>query len=262
MTTNENKREERIGLTSINKWGETIKIIEYNNANDILVEFQDEYKTKIHTTYQNFKKLEIKNPYSPSVYGIGKIGVKYPVKINKKVTKEYNAWKSILERCFDNKLKNKRPTYEKAICCNEWLLYENFYEWLHKQPNFNKWHNGDKWGLDKDILLKGNKVYSPETCCLVPVNVNSLFTKHDNARGIYPIGVSKDKDGFRASCNNPFSNENRYLGYYNTPEEAFQAYKIAKENIIKQVAQKEYNNGNITKPCYEAMMKYKVEITD
>ena len=168
----------------------------------------------------------------------------------------------MLERCYSKKLKAKRPTYENAICCDEWLYFENFYEWLHKQDNFDKWYSGEKWGLDKDIIMKGNKVYSPDSCCLVPLNVNNLFTKHDNDRGAFPIGVSKDKDMFRVGCRNPFDDENLYLGDYSTERQAFQVYKKYKENIIKQVAQEEYNKGNITKRCYEAMINYQVEITD
>ena len=53
------------------------------------------------------------------------------------------------------------------------------------------------------------------------------------------------------------------IGYYSTPEKAFYlGYKPYKENIIKQVAQIEYDNGNITEECYQAMMNYEVEIDD
>ena len=255
-------KNDRLGEEKINKQGCMMRIVAYYNANNIVVELEDCKHTRVHTTYQNFKNLEVKSPYFPSVYGVGITGAKYPAKINGKITKEYGAWKRMLERCYSEKLKMKRPTYEDAICCDEWLLFENFYEWLHNQPNFDKWYNGEKWGLDKDIIIKGNKVYSPETCCLVPLNVNSLFTKHDNARGAYPIGISKDKNMLKVACRNPFNDENQYLGEYSITRQAFQVYKRYKEKIIKQVAQEEYSKGNITKQCYEAMMKYEVEITD
>jgi hypothetical protein len=61
---------------------------------------------------------------------------------------------------------------------------------------------------------------------------------------------------------NPLSNSREYIGTYPTPEKAFYAYKQYKEKLIKQVAQIEFDNGNITKECYEAMMNYEVEITD
>lgn len=251
-----------IGEEKYNNQGCLMKIAEYNNSNDIIVEFQDKNKTKVKTQYCNFKSGSIKNPYYPSVYGIGITGNKYPRSINCKVTKEYDAWIHMLQRSFDDKCKERQPSYDVVSCCEEWLNYENFYEWLHSQPNFDKWYNGKRWAIDKDILVKGNKIYSPETCCLIPQNVNCLFLKREAERGIYPIGVSYKNDGFLASCHNPFTNRREELRYYSAPEKAFDAYKVYKEDLIKQVAQIEYGKGNITKECYDAMMNYEVKIDD
>lgn len=246
----------------VNKQGSLMKVVEYNNASDIVVEFQDEYKYKKHTQYQNFKSGSVKNPYYPSVHDIGIIGTKYPVWENGRPTKEYSIWATMLKRCFYKKLKDSQPTYKEVICCKEWLLYENFYEWLCRQPNFDKWKNSKRYALDKDILVKNNKVYSPETCCLVPQNVNCLFLKREANRGDFPIGVRKNGNLFSACCHNPFTNKTEKLGTYQTIDDAFQAYKRYKEYLIKQVAEVEYEVGNITKECYEAMMSYVVEITD
>ena len=153
------------------------RIINYIDSNNIIVEFQDQYKARKHTEYDNFVKGVCKNPYYPSVYGVGMLGIKYSSKENGKATKEYRTWLNILKRCFDERTKDKNPTYKDVTCCEEWLLYENFYEWLHEQENFNKWLKNDEWAIDKDILIKGNKVYSPNACCLVPQNVNMLFAK-------------------------------------------------------------------------------------
>lgn len=257
-----NKRFERLGEEKYNNQGYLMKIVEYINSSNIIVEFQDDYRARINSAYKEFSIGNIRNPYHPSVCGVGMIGVRYPSKINNKTTKEYKIWNSMLERCFITKHKEKHPTYKDASCCKEWLLYDNFYEWLHSQENFDKWYNGERWAIDKDILFKDNKIYSPETCCLVPMNVNNLFTKCDAARGDLPIGVCRRKYGFEACCKNPFTNKIEYLGLYSTSDIAFNTYKIYKENIIKQVAKIEYDKGNITKQCYEAMMNYKVEITD
>lgn len=257
-----NKHLERIGEENLNNQGCLMRIVDYKDANNIIVEFQDKYKTKIRSQYAKFLKGLIKNPYHPSVYGVGIIGNKYPVGENWKDTKEYKAWNHILERCYCKKLKENRPTYEDVSCCDEWLLFENFYEWLHSQENFDKWYNENRWAIDKDILVKGNKIYSPETCCLVSSKINGLFLKRERDRGEYPIGVCWHKLGFMAQCINPFTNKHEHIGYYSTPEKAFLAYKIVKENYIKKIAQEEYDKGNIIKKCYDAMMKYEVEITD
>lgn len=97
---------------------------------------------------------------------------------------------------------------------------------------------------------------------MVPYNVNNLFCKANKIRGQLPIGVRKRKNKFIASCTNPFSHNVEYIDSYNTKEEAFQAYKKYKEDFIKQVAQIEFDKGNITKECYNAMINYEVEITD
>lgn len=252
----------RLGEIRKNSQGTEMKIVVYNNSNDMIVEFQDEYKARVHAGYKEFLKGNIRNPYDRTVFGVGMIGERYPVSAYGKGTKEYIAWNNMLKRCFDKKFKEKQPTYKDATCCNQWLLFENFYEWLHSQENFEKWYNSEGWHLDKDILFKENKVYSPETCCLVPRMVNELFTKRDNFRGNFPIGIDKKEGGFQVRCRNPITNEREYLGFYTTAEESFYIYKKRKEEIIKQVAEIEYNKGNITKQCYEAMMKYEVKITD
>ena len=256
------KIENRLGETNVNHQGCLMKIIKYENANNIIVEFQDEYKGKVHTSYQMFSIGNVKNPYYPDVFGVGIIGNKYPAKISNIHLKEYSAWHGIMQRCYDEKYKIKRPTYQDIMVCKEWLLYDNFYEWLHEQENFKQWYDGKMWAIDKDVLMKGNKIYSPETCCLVPNNVNGLFVKCNSARGNLPIGVSKKNNGYAVYCQNPFTKENDYLGSYSTLENSFRVYKSYKEKIIKQVAKTEFDKGNITKRCYEAMMNYQVEITD
>lgn len=245
-----------------NNQGCLMKIVEDNGCQNIVVEFQDEHKARVKTTYGNFKLGSVRNPYAATVHGVGMTGNKYPAKINDRNTKEYDTWASMLQRCFKIQLKEKQPTYENVTCCDEWLYFEKFYEWLHNQDNFKKWYENKRWAIDKDILVKGNKVYSPDTCCLIPQNVNCLFLKREAERGKYPIGVRYTNDGFLACCNNPFTNKREELGYYSTPENAFLAYKKRKEEIIKQVAEVEYGAGNITEECYLAMMNYKVEIDD
>jgi len=138
--------------------------------------------------------------------------------------------------------------------CEEWRNFQNFAKWFEK--NYKN-EIMEKWQLDKDILVKRNKVYSPETCAFVPREINCLFTKTTKVRGNLPIGVTKEYNKFRAqSC----SNKKRYLGTFTTPEEAFQSYKKSKEIYIKEIADKW--KGLISEQVYEAMYNYKVEIND
>ena len=113
--------------------------------------------------------------------------------------------------------------------------------------------------LDKDTLVKGNKIYSPETCIFVPQRINYLFLNSGGSRGLLPLGVYTvgKKYASRTSKNGKRS---VYLGSFDTPEEAFLAYKTAKEAYIKEVAD-EYKD-KIPKKLYDALYAYTVEITD
>lgn len=264
----EKQKEERLGLEKLNNQGCLMKIIEYKNTRSIKVIFLDKHKCIVDTMWDYFKKGNVDNPYLYNIYGIAARGIKYPAKINGIIQKEYDTWIGMIRRCYDEKIKKKTPAYQDVICCKEWLLYENFYEWLHEQENFEKWYNGNRWAVDKDIILKGNKIYCPEFCCLTPHDVNTLFCKRDSDRGDYPLGVSfnKNTNKYIAKLSMKYDTGKRHskhIGVYNMAEEAFYlGYKPTKEKYIKQVAKIEFENGNITKKCYEAMMNYQVEITD
>lgn len=257
----EKQKQERVGEKRINNKGFEMECIEYFSSTDITIKFIDPEYIIEHKSWQYFDKGKIEHPlYKKKTYGM--IGTKYPSRINGTHTKEYNTWKNMMTRCFSDSYKNKNPTYMDATCCDEWLLYENFYDWLHSQENFDKWLNGKYWAVDKDILVKGNKLYSPETCCLVPKNVNMLFVKHDSLRGECVIGVNYDKrdNTYIAHCEN--NGKLYHIGVYNTEHDAFVSYKNYKESLIRKIAKEEYEKCNINKKCYEAMMSYEVEITD
>ena len=267
------KKTDRTGEIGVSNEGCVIKIVKYNDARDVIVEFQDEHKYRAHTSYQAFKKGRCKNPFYPSVYGHGYLGVDKngnvpktrEFKDGKRVhTWEYNKWNAMLQRCFDNKYKEKEPTYKDATCCDRWLCFANFLEDLEILKQEYNWDDDIKLNLDKDILNKNNKIYSLENCVLVPSWINLLFIKNDTKRGDYPIGVCYNKQckKYQARCNT--NGKLISLEYYNTIEEAFNAYKIAKEQEIKRVADECVSKGYVTKDSrlYKAMINYQVEIDD
>jgi hypothetical protein len=198
--------------------------------------------------------------YIPTVCGVGYIGDgKYKVSVNRKHTEEYDRWKGILRRCYNEEERYKNPTYKDVTVCEEWLNFQNFAEWWDK--NYYK-IDGEKMQLDKDILIKGNKLYSPSTCIFVPQNINILFTKCHKVREGLPMGINFDskRNKYRAYC----SIKGKLIAIgnsYNTSEDAFYlGYKPFKENIIKQKAD-EYKD-RIPNNLYNAMINWKVEITD
>ena len=195
------------------------------------------------------------------VHGIGFKGMDYPSYDGEKMLKEYSLWKGMLLRCT-NKYWIKKPTYENVTCSENFKSYTFFYEWCNKQVGFkNVDEKGNYWQLDKDLLIKGNKIYSENVCVFVPQKLNLLLIKYDAKRGDYPIGVSwEEKRGkFQTSCQDNYGVA-RNLGRYYTVEESFQAYKTFKEMTIKQAAN-DYREV-LDVRVYQALMQYTVEITD
>lgn len=252
---------DRTGEENVNFQGCKMKIIKYNNATNIIVEFQDKYKCKIISAYKEFKKGKIKNPYYPSVFNKGYMGQGEYNSRNKngKQTVAYIKWKGMIERCYSEKSQEKHLTYKGCTVCEEWHNFQNFAKWY--EENYYEC-NGEKMCLDKDILIKGNKIYSPKTCVFVPNTINVLFTKRQNKRGEYPIGVKHNKRDNSLIVTCSVDGKMKHIGYFplNRPFQAFYTYKIFKEKYIKQVAD-EYKN-KIPKKLYEAMYEYKVEIND
>lgn len=171
-------------------------------------------------------------------------------------SKAYFLWHSILSRCYNDKQRWNNKSYQNATVCKEW----------HKFSNFKRWFESPKSGyregyqIDKDILIKGNKVYSPETCCFVPIEINSMLAINKRSNKL-PRGVRKANSKYMVRISTSGS-KSTYIGVYDTPEEAFNVYKQAKEAHIQEVATKYFNEGKITEKVYNALMKYEVEITD
>ena len=244
-----------VGKVCKSKSSGDFKILKYNSKN-VEIQFVN---TGFETTVQlvQVKSGKVKDRYLPSVYSVGILGSKYPSKVNGRNTKEYDLWYSMLRRCYSDNSKKKHPTYEGCEVSDNFKSYEYFYEWCQSQIGF-----GNKgWHLDKDLLIKGNKVYSESTCVFLPSEINTVLVKHTPSRGKHPIGVSwysKSKTFIAQVNKNKGKPEN--LGYFKTEIEAFNAYKTAKEFFIKELANKW--KGQIDVRAYEALMNYRVEITD
>lgn len=149
----------------------------------------------------------------------------------------------------------RQPQYKGCTVCEEWQNYSNFKVWYEQNKN-----NGMSWDLDKDILFKGNKVYSSETCCFVPHAINTLFLSKKAGRGDCPIGVYYDKEREKYRANMSFMGRNIKLGSFDTIESAFARYKEYKEDFIQDIA--EQYKDKISDKVYEAMVKWEIEIDD
>jgi hypothetical protein len=193
------------------------------------------------------------------VHGIGVNEGLHPVTADGKITQEYVAWSSMLSRC-SKKYQEKYPTYKGVTCSENFKSYSFFHEWCNKQAGFgNKDDNGRSWHLDKDILLRGNKVYSEDTCVFVPSRINLTLTKRQNLRGECFIGIYWCKGAFTVQCRNNSDNP-VYLGRFSDEKEAFLVYKTFKEKLIKEIA--DAYKCKIDERVYDILMAYEVNIKD
>lgn len=224
-------------------------VVNYTNYDDVTVKFVETgYETK--TRMDNLKLGKVKDYLHPSIYGKGVLGGGF--KQSESQSYSFQLWKNMLKRCYSEASFKKSPSYEQCLTSETFNDYQQFKTWCNSQLGFGN----TGWELDKDILVKGNKVYSEDTCCFVPKEINLLLVKHDKGRGDYLLGVDyhKNRKQFRARCSD------KHLGWFNTELEAFRAYKQAKEAYIKEVANKW--KDQIDPKVYDALIKYKVEITD
>lgn len=253
----EKLRVERTGEVSINRHGTQMKLINYINSHNVTVEFQDNYNFKVKATYRDFLLGKVDNPYDRTLHGIGYLGVgQYDV--SQQYKKIYSVWKMMFDRCYGNNPYHTKACYDGCIVDPAWFNFQNFAKWY--ENNYYE-IEGQRMQIDKDILHKGNIIYSPDRCIIVPNEINALFVKRKRQRGDTPIGVyyNKNMNAYVAFCWTG-GKLKEYLGRYNTPEEAFNAYKIRKEQYIKEVADK--YKDKIPAQLYDALYAYEVEITD
>lgn len=139
----------------------------------------------------------------------------------------YMTWIGLYNR-LSEKLHNRAPTYKDTTICKDWYRFSKFAEWSDTQDYQGK-------QLDKDILIIGNKHYSPETCIYVDQRVNKLGFSIDESRGSLPIGVSINSGKYRARCSD-LNGRSHAIGSYETKKEARKAYYAYKAKLIREIA--------------------------
>lgn len=233
--------------------GTSCTVLKYNSNIDVVIKFNDKFGYTKSVTLWDLRKGSVKNPYDRNVQGIGYLGVgDYLPYFEGKDTLCYVAWVNMLRRCYSESSRKKNPSYVGCTVCEEWLCFQEFAKWYYSQVGAN-----EGFQVDKDLLVKGNKVYSPDTCCMLPKDINALISykyKKDNAM---PTGVAKRSEKRFRACLNIFG-KNKILGTFDTVEEASLAYKVAKEDYVKLVADKW--RGSIDEAVYESLMNWTVDL--
>ena len=192
------------------------EIISYVNFSNVEIKFID-------TGYKCFVQMgdiergNVKDRFAPSICGFGIIGEKYEncilVDGKRKTSPQYSIWCSMINRCYNEKFLLKHPTYKGCVVSKNFQHYDYFYEWCNEQFGFGS----EGWELDKDLLVKGNNLYSEDTCVFLPKELNLLLSKRGNYRGGDLIGVCyRRKTGKFLSQMSEGGGKRRYIGSFDT----------------------------------------------
>ena len=143
----------------------------------------------------------------------------------------HRTWTNMLERCYCSKKHARNPTYLGCSVTDEWKLFSNFKAWMETQD----WQGKQ---LDKDLLIKGNKIYSQNTCLFITKQINTFLNSREACRGDLPIGVtlSRRGDKYQAQCSNPFTHKVEVLGTFASATDAHEAWRVRKHELALQYA--------------------------
>lgn len=140
-------------------------------------------------------------------------------------TKYYRKWVDMLNRCYCQTFQSKKPEYKGCEVCREWHKLSVFYEWMAKQD----WDGKE---LDKDIIVKNNKLYSPETCCFVDRSLNTIFQRKPKRKHHLPRGVWSNNKKFSSVLT---VGKRKHLGTFDTPFEAHAAWVFSITEYIESL---------------------------
>lgn len=231
--------------------GGSVTVVKYRGWDEVVVIHNDNHAHVTTVRADHLRNGRVRNPYHPSVFGVGFVGVGHHLPcVNRKNTQTYDTWNNMLERCYNPKFHARCPTYIGCSVHPDWHNFQNFAEWYERQ------YWAECWQLDKDLLVDGNKVYSADTCTFVPSQLNTLLCDSGASRGDLPQGVSRDRKGYKAQIR--VDGKPHHLGMHATPDDAFQAYKLAKEANVKRMA--EQYKCLIDPRVYDSLMRYAIEL--
>jgi len=241
----------RVGEIVTSKEGYEMTLIKYEHSTNCIIKFKDEFNTILSNVhYKYFKRGITQNPNKRTIFNIGYLGIgKYKSRYTKGAkTEAYSTWFKMIMRCYCIKIQQQQPAYVGVTVCEEWHNFQNFAK-FYEENYIEGWH------LDKDILVEGNKVYGPNVCCFVPVELNSFFSKRGNQDRILPIGVSMKGNSFISSGG--MNGKSNHHGSFKTAEEAFEMYKEKKEDYAKILAERWKNK--VKSEVYERLLNWRVK---
>lgn len=225
-------------------------VIKIEGKGRITVVFKENINHDIITDYRTLKAGNILNPYFARYYGIGYLGVgKHRMSKNKQPTPSYSAWRFLMMRLFCEKRLLINPTYRGCTICKSWCNFQVFSDWFYSHESY-----GLGYELDKDLLVSGNRHYSPETCVMIPQEINKALKTVQVNSVVAGVRKRKNTKGYQVRVTE--HGKRRHVGEFYTEEEASAAYVKAKEDYIHSLAEKWH--GKIEERAYQALMNWTV----
>ena len=235
-----------------NNYGDFV-VLEYVDKNNVTIKFNRTGGIR-QTTTASILNGNVLDYDVPSVFGVGVVDEQFRKQGMLHCTKSYKVWTAMLKRCYSNNNKDFYHTYEDCKVSDQFLRFRNFDEWCKQQVGFDVEH----FDLDKDILSKGCKIYSENTCCFVPQEINKCL-KGYKSKSI-KTGVQYHSRDKIYQTRGIVEGEYKHLGSFKTEEEAFLVYKKFKEVHVKSLAEKW--KDQIDSRVYAALINWEISIND
>lgn len=225
--------------------GDVAVVLEYHSYECVYVTFKDENTPKdfrLKCQLGELRKGRVKNPFKRQSHGVGYKGFGiYLTAKNGKNTNVWMMWDNMLSRCYNPKDSSYANYGGRCVTvCKYWHSFQNYACWVYqnKRENFE---------LDKDLLSPQAKMYSEETCCFLPRDINS-FVKTNLDAGVWFNGKK-----YVAQINH--KGRNKIIGRYLDRQSALVAFIEEKCEVAKKLAESFKNE--ISNEAYSKLLNYK-----
>lgn len=178
--------------------------------------------------------------------GINDLGV-VPRDENGKVAKSYQHWIKIFYRSYSPDHHDKFPTYVGCSVDDRWHTLSNFIEWFDA-----RYVQG--WEVDKDVLVPENKVYSPDTCLIIPAHLNTIMSCC-RVGNVHPVGIHYRKDRGKWVAQLGRKPKTIHLGSFDNMQDAIDSHIAAKLSYVSEILS-EYNLDSISPYVYNTIKHF------
>jgi hypothetical protein len=237
----------RIYVTASNKWigkrfktkyNEEFVIIKYISAVDVTISFDEKFgSAEVKTYMKQIKSGVVRNPNRATVFDRGFQGQgKY-----RSDSQARSIWNHIFYRCYNTEA---CKTYNECFVDEKWYNFQTFAKW-YEENYIEDFH------IDKDILVKGNKCYGPDTCCFVPQEINNLFYSNNNSHELFGVRQIDEK---RYRPRMRFNGDEKYLGTYTNLTDAIDVYVNSKIDYVTAIANKWKHK--LSEKVYNTLINY------